>query len=97
MLARVSTLHGKEAQIEQGIQQFRRQTIPEARGMQGFKGAYLLVDRKSGKAVSITLWDSERDLQVGSASTDQVRKQATRAIETITLPTVEVFEVAAES
>ena len=36
--------------------------VPTAQQQKGFKGAYLLTDSHTGKAVSITLWDTEDDM-----------------------------------
>ena len=31
------------------------------KSVKGYRGAYLLSDRKAGRAISMTLWDSEED------------------------------------
>lgn len=64
--------------------------------MAGFKGAYFLVDRKSGKEVSITLWDTEKDMQASTKAADQLRAQASQAVATAKPPIVEIYEVAVQ-
>ena len=96
MLARVSTLQGKPQQAEDGIRQYRDQVIPWGKKMAGFKGAYFLVDRKSGKEISITLWDTEKNLQDSSKAADQLRAQASQAVAASKPPVVEIYEVAAQ-
>jgi heme-degrading monooxygenase HmoA len=36
-------------------------TIPAVKLQKGFRGGYLLADHKTGKGISMTLWDSEED------------------------------------
>ena len=96
MFARVSTIEGKKEQVDQGISHYRDQTVPAARKMAGFKGAYLLVDRKSGKSMGITLWDTEKNLQASTAAADKLRAQASKVIDASKLPAVEVYEVAVQ-
>jgi hypothetical protein len=55
MFARVSIVQGKPERVDEGIRHYRETLLPEARRMVGFKGAYLLADRKSGKNLGITL------------------------------------------
>jgi heme-degrading monooxygenase HmoA len=61
--------------------------------MAGFKGAYFLVDRKSGKEISITLWDTERNLQASSKAADQLRTQAAQTVAAAKPSIVEIYEV----
>jgi heme-degrading monooxygenase HmoA len=97
MYARVSTLQGKPEQIENGIRGYRDQVLPAAKKMTGFKGAFLMVDRKSGKAVGVTLWDTEKDLQASTKAADQLRAQASQSISASKPPLVEIFEVAVQA
>jgi heme-degrading monooxygenase HmoA len=96
MFARVSTIWGKPDQVEAGISHYREQTVPAARKMAGFKGAYLLVDRKSGKSMGITFWDTEKNLQASAAAADKLRAQASKIIDASNLPAVEIYEVAVQ-
>jgi len=49
------------AEIDEAIKIYKKSVIPAARSQKGYKGAYLLADRKEGKGVSITFWRSEKD------------------------------------
>ena len=42
--------------------------VPAAEQQKGFKAAILFTDDDTGKAVSITIWDSEEDLMRGQES-----------------------------
>jgi quinol monooxygenase YgiN len=79
MYARVVTVmikHGKKAE---GIQLFNEVLIPSARQQPGFKGARLLTDERTGKALLVTIWESEADLIASETSgyfSEQVAKFA---------------------
>lgn len=61
MFARLTYVHIKREKIDDCIEIYENSVIPAARLQKGYQGAYLLVDRKTGKAISITLWNSEED------------------------------------
>ena len=48
--------------IEQGLRRTREQ-LPGIRELDGIEGAYFFVDRHSGKAIFISLWESEEAMQ----------------------------------
>jgi heme-degrading monooxygenase HmoA len=76
MFARVSTFQGPPDQTAEGIRLAREQILPAARLMDGFKGIYLLFDRESGKSLSVTLWETEADMQASEEAAGQVRAQS---------------------
>jgi hypothetical protein len=50
---------------------------------------------KTGKAMVVAVWDSEKDLQASHAATAQLRAQATQIVGAVSPPTVEIYETAA--
>jgi hypothetical protein len=54
----------------------------------------LLIDRKSGKQMVISLWDTEKDMQASSSAMGSLRTQFAKATGDANPPTVEIFEVA---
>ena len=94
MLARVTTSQGKPEQIEAGIRKFKEEVGSVVKEMTGFKGSYLLVERKSGKMLGIALWDNKENLEASSKVAAQIRKGVVQAAGSTELPTVEIFEVA---
>ena len=76
MFARVSTFQGPPDQTAEGIRLAREQILPAARLMDGFKGIYLLYDRESGKSLSVTLWETEADMQASEEAASRVRAQS---------------------
>ena len=91
--ARVSEHHGSPAKVEDGIRQ-TKSTESDLKSMQGFQHAYLLVDRRSGKAITITLWDSEMTLTRTSSGANSLRESIMRSFGATEQPTVSTFEVA---
>lgn len=61
MYARVTTLSIRRDYIEQGIGIFEESVVPAARKQTGYRGILLLSDKPSGKIVSVSLWNSEKD------------------------------------
>ncbi len=94
MFARVSIIQGKPDQVEEGIRHYKEQMLPEAKKMEGFKGAMLFVDRKSGKNLGITLWDSEKNMQASTAAANQLREKGAKAAAAQKPTIVEIYEVA---
>lgn len=93
MFARVSTYQGPPDRIGEAIRIGREQVMPAAAKLAGYRGAYLLVDRKSGKSISVTLWESETDLRASEEAADRLRAQGAAAGSAQIL-SVERFEVA---
>jgi heme-degrading monooxygenase HmoA len=89
MHARVSTYDSGSDEIVQG---FDSQT-DAVQQVEGFKGAYFLVDRAGGKAMSITLWESEEALQASAARADELRAEAVKPAGA-GIQSVESYEVA---
>jgi heme-degrading monooxygenase HmoA len=60
MFARVTTFQGSADRFEELIRR-TSEIAPAVQQQPGSTGGgYLLVDRKSGRAVTITFWDSEQ-------------------------------------
>jgi heme-degrading monooxygenase HmoA len=73
MFARVATYNGDSDALVRGFE--------AARGpleqIDGFSHAYFCVDREHGKALTITLWESEEALKASAEQAHQLRTQAT--------------------
>ena len=61
MFARLTTVQVKMDKLDETRKIYEENVIPELKSQKGYRGAYLLTDRKTGKGVSISLWDSEDD------------------------------------
>ena len=59
--ARVTITQGKVDMMTETIQLYRDSVVPVAKSQNGYRGIYLLSDFITGKAISISLWESEED------------------------------------
>ncbi len=91
MFARVTTTRGpaKKADVVSTIQQ---RLIPAVKDLRGFKGAYWLLDEKTGKGLAVSLWVSEDALNASAGPVGQLRTQSTNELG-IEVESVESFEV----
>ena len=92
MHARVSTYSFDAARADELIRAFES-GIGAIEDEEGMEGAYLLVDRANGKAVTMTLWASKGALTASAPSADQVRGDATGSVGG-SIDSVESYEVA---
>lgn len=74
MHARVSTYKTDDPD---GLIQGFASVTDELEKVDGFSHGYFLVDRQTGKAASITIWDSEEALRASSSQANQLRQQGT--------------------
>jgi len=61
MFARLTVVQVNIDKLDESKKIYEEGVIPAAKSQKGYRGAYLLIDRKTGKGVSITLWESEED------------------------------------
>ena len=97
MHARVTTLQLDPEKIDQAVAGLEENDVPMFKGLDGFKGFTLVVDRQSGKAIGTSYWESEEAMR---ASEDAVKESRARAAETggaAGEPTVEHYEVAIDT
>jgi heme-degrading monooxygenase HmoA len=59
MFVRMTTLTFRVERYDEGIRIFNESVIPAARAQKGFRGFYVLADRKSARCVTMTFWDDE--------------------------------------
>lgn len=63
MYARVGIAQDKPGKIDDAVTTYRDSVGPAQKQQKGFKGAYFLTDRRTGRSISISLWESEADMQ----------------------------------
>jgi len=61
MFARLVSAQARSDKLNEAIRIWKEKDIPLMKSVKGYRGAYLLTDHKTGRAISITLWDSEED------------------------------------
>ena len=79
MYARASTLQGSPERAEEAVQGYEN-ALAAFRGIDGNRGAFLLIDRSSGRGIGVTLWESEEAMQASRAQADQLRQQAASSV-----------------
>lgn len=68
MFARMTILQVQPENADAAIKLFRRSVVPEAKKQKGYRGACLLTDAKSGKAIVVTFWRRETDAAANEES-----------------------------
>lgn len=97
MHARVTTVQAKPGKIEEAISIARDSVAEIAREQRGFKGMTLLSDFDTGKALVITMWESEADMQANESS-GYYQEQLGKISDLIAGPPVrETYEVAVQA
>jgi heme-degrading monooxygenase HmoA len=93
MLARVVTIQGKPEKIDDEVRHFREKVIPIAKSSQGFKNAYLMVDHKTGKMLSVVMWETEKDVQTTMERAKEISEERAKVAGASQKPMIEVYEV----
>jgi len=77
MYARTTVMQGRADTMDEATKIFNESVIPAAEQQKGFKGVLFLTDPKSGKGMSVTMWETEEDMKAGENSgyfKDQIAK-----------------------
>jgi heme-degrading monooxygenase HmoA len=56
---RMTTLTFRIEMYDEGLRIFEESVIPAARAQKGFRGFFVLADRKAARCVALTFWDDE--------------------------------------
>ena len=94
MYARVTVVQGSPDKMDQGIDTFNKEVLPAAKSVAGYKAAFLLADRETGKGIGITLWETEDARRQGGEAVEDARAAAIAAMGG-SVPPVEEFDVVA--
>ena len=92
MFARATTIQGSPEAVESGIEQYRA-ALSRFRQIPGNQGAFLLIDRSSGKGIGVTLWENEQAVADSREQANQLRQQAAQQAGG-QIQSVEEYEVA---
>lgn len=80
MYARVSTYEGAVEDYDASLEMMRSDIAPQVRAMAGSAGLLSMINRDTGRGLSITLWDSEEAMASSREAANQVRSQAATAM-----------------
>lgn len=61
VFVRLTIVQIKKDMIDDAAKLYKESVVPAARSQEGYIGAHLMVDRKTGKGVSITAWETEKN------------------------------------
>ena len=93
MFARLTIVQMKIDKIDEAIKLYEESVVPAAKSQKGYVGIYLLTDRKTGKGVSIAVWDSEEDA-IANEQSGYYQEQVSKFKDVFTAPPVrEGYEV----
>jgi len=68
MFARLTIMNVKINRIDEASKLFEESVVPMFKSQKGYQGIYFLADRKSGKCICISLWDSEENVLANEQS-----------------------------
>ncbi|WP_405424032.1 hypothetical protein [Streptomyces erythrochromogenes] len=78
MFARLSTYQGSPVPAEGDLVAHSEEIVRQVQDAPGFRGVYYLVDRATGEARSLTLWEDERSMQDSEELADRIREETAR-------------------
>jgi heme-degrading monooxygenase HmoA len=79
--------------IDDTIEEFREQQLPDLERQAGFKGVLVMLNRSTGQAAALTFWDSEADLHASEKVASRAREAAVASAQPAREPVVDRYEV----
>ena len=76
MYARSTTIQAQPSSVDAGIAHVRDTVLPALEGTDGCLGLSLLVDRKSGRCIATSSWESDEAMRASEESIRPMRDQA---------------------
>ena len=61
MFARFTIIHTEAEKIDEAAGLFKESVVPAFKTQKGFNAAYFISERKAGKSICVSIWDSEED------------------------------------
>lgn len=71
MYARVINSQAVASRVDEAVSIWRDKVAPNLKQAKGFKGAYLVGDRETGRSLTITLWETKEDADAMNAALPQ--------------------------
>lgn len=97
MYAQAVRVQIQPGKIDEAISIFRDSVAPAVREQNGFKSAYLLIDRETNKGIGLSLWETEADVAALATSGFYQEQTAKFAAVFAAPPEREVYEVAVQA
>ena len=96
MYARTSSWAGTPEALQRWVVQTTEKVAPMVAGLPGNAGAWFFIDREAGRAMTLTLWETE-DAALASDATAEQSRAATAAATGVELLGRGRYEVAAKA
>ncbi|MEE8604895.1 MAG: hypothetical protein V3S65_05940 [Candidatus Aminicenantaceae bacterium] len=94
MFARTTTIQLKIAFIDEALEIYKNSIVPAAQAQKGFVELKFLLDRNSGKAIAIAIWETEADAKANEES-HYYQEQLVKLLSYYAYPPIkEGFEIA---
>jgi len=92
MYARSTSLQARLSSLDAGIAMIRDDVLPSVQAMQGCLGLSMMADRKSGRCIVTSAWESQDEMRASDAAVTPLRERAGKVLGGI--PYVEEWEIA---
>jgi heme-degrading monooxygenase HmoA len=97
MHARVTTIQMNPERVDEAVAQVEEQDLPTWKGLDGFRGFTLIVNRSSGEVIGTSYWDSREQMDASEEAVADARRRAAQTGGASSEPTVERYEVALDT
>ena len=68
MFVRQTIIHTAIDKIDEAAKLFKESVIPAFQSQNGYRGALFISDRKTGKSICVSLWDTDEDATANEKS-----------------------------
>ena len=96
IFARLVTAEFQVDKTDEVIRIFQENIVPSIKSQEGYRGGYLLTDRKTGKGAVLALWDTEENITANTESGLYQEQVSMVAPFLATAPAQGVYEVAVQ-
>jgi heme-degrading monooxygenase HmoA len=94
MYARLSRFAGLPPErIDQTVDEFRQQQLPELERQAGYKGVVVMLNRTTGQSAALSFWESEADMRESEKLAERAREAAIATAQPERDPVVDRYEV----
>ena len=97
MHARQTTIQMDPERIDEAVSQVEEEDLPTFKSLDGYRGFTLFVDRKTGKVIGTSYWDSKEQMDASEEAVKDSRERAAATGKASAPPDVERYEVALDT
>ena len=78
MHVRATTIQIQSGKTQETIDIYNNSVVPAQKAQKGYQGSYLMTDASSGKALAISVWETEADMLAGESSSGYLQEQTAK-------------------